>query len=210
MKEPIFYPPAIDLPEEHRTEEFLLRPLLTDHVELDYAALMQSKEMLRRWSGGSWPADNFDLVGNLADLAEHQREHESRVAFTYTVLTPDEDECLGCVYIEPLVKYLEMADDPTLEHDATSITLEAVIRFWVTQPKLKDNLDRRLFLSLDSWVRDEWRFRRIFFRVNNQDERQVALMDEASLQLQYALDVPGRNGRYLLYESYLPVDIQRP
>ncbi|HUS94722.1 MAG TPA: hypothetical protein VMZ24_06060 [Patescibacteria group bacterium] len=204
MKTPAFYSPSIAPPESYKNEEFILRPLLTSHVELDYAALMVSKEMLRQWGGSEWPAAHFDLKGNLADLAEHQREHETGVAFTYTMLNLAEDECLGCVYIEPLLRYLELGRVTSPAYATTVADFEAVVRFWVKEPRLDDNLDQRLFQALISWIKKEWLFYRVFCRVNSRDRRQVTLVEEAELQLQYTLEIPGRIGQYLLYGFIRP------
>ncbi len=37
------------IPERLATQEFILRPLVAADVELDYAAVMESKEQLRPW-----------------------------------------------------------------------------------------------------------------------------------------------------------------
>ncbi len=173
-------------------------------MELDYAALMASKEMLRRWAGSGWPADNFDLEANLADLDEHQKEHEAGVAYTFTMLNLAESECLGCVYIEPLLRYLEMSGEKIPAYQTTVADFEAVVRFWVRQTRLIENLDQRLFQALIAWIGGEWAFTQVFFRVNSRDHRQVELVEEAELQLHYTLDVPGRNGNYLLYGVIRP------
>jgi len=199
MKRPAFYPSKVVPPTAYQNEEFVLCPLKTSHVELDYAALMASKEMLRRWAGSGWPADKFDLEANLADLAEHQKEHEAGVAYTFTLLNPAGDECLGCVYIEPLLRYLELGGEIIPAYETTAADYEAVLRFWVKQPRLSDSLDQRLFQALIAWIGEEWTFNQVFFRINSRDHRQVALVEEAGLQLLYTLDVPDRNGKYLLY-----------
>ena len=204
MKRPAFYPPTVAPPTAYRNEEFVLCPLRTSHVELDYAALMASKEMLRRWAGSGWPADNFDLEANLIDLAEHQKEHEAGVAYTFTMLNPAGDECLGCIYIEPLLRYLELGGEIIPVYETTVADYEAVVRFWVKQPRLYDNLDWRLFQALIDWIGEEWTFNQVFFRVNSRDHRQVALVEEAELRLHYTLDVPDRNGKYLLYGVIRP------
>ena len=95
-----FYPDNISIPQEYRTDRLYLRPLLETDVELDYDAVMSSKEQIRRWSQTTWPADDFPLAENQADLKRHEQEHLDRVAFTFTVLDPDEIRCLGCVYFK--------------------------------------------------------------------------------------------------------------
>ena len=74
------------IPDGLKTDKFLIRPLLTTDVELDYAAVMESKELLRKWEQSSWPADDFTIADNLKDLERHSREHVNRESFTFTVM----------------------------------------------------------------------------------------------------------------------------
>jgi hypothetical protein len=97
-----FYPDDAAVPAGLRTDESHLRPLRASDAEIDYAAVMDSREMLRILSQSDWPSDTFTLEMNRKDLEEHEREHEERMAFTYTVLDPTESTCLGCVYVEQL------------------------------------------------------------------------------------------------------------
>ena len=124
-----FYPPPLPVPDRLASGRFVLVPLTPSHVELDYAAVMASRVMLRSWAGGSWPADDFTVQGNLEDLQRHDREHRERIAFTYTVLSADESLCLGCVYIKPLAMF-EAGDSA----DLTPADRAATTRFWVRQP----------------------------------------------------------------------------
>ena len=41
-------------PEELRTDEFLLRPLRASDAQLDYEAVMESREFLRGWDHERW------------------------------------------------------------------------------------------------------------------------------------------------------------
>ena len=43
----------------------------------------------------------MSLEENHADLERHARDFAERAGFTYTVLAPDGDDVLGCVYIYP-------------------------------------------------------------------------------------------------------------
>ncbi|MFZ0547967.1 MAG: DinB family protein [Candidatus Promineifilaceae bacterium] len=193
---PKFYPTEAVVPAELRTAEFVLRPLRTTHVELDYDAVMTSREMLHRWGGGPWPADDFPLEGNLADLAEHQKEHEQRVAFTYTVLNPEGTECLGCVYIMPFLSMQRwMAGSSVAETD----DFTAVCRFWARQSRLADGLDGRLFDALQVWFDEAWAFRQVYFRANENDTRQRELFTDAGLSEVYTLKIGEKNGQFLLY-----------
>jgi hypothetical protein len=174
-----------------------LKPLTTAHVELDYAALMVSKDMLRRWSGTQWPEDDFTLADNRKDLERHQREHQERVAFTFTVMNPAETECLGCVYINPLENVIRRAN-ATAELPAVK-DYEATIAFWAKQPRLADELDQRLFDALRAWLQRDWAFSHVYFMTNNRDLRQVDLFTRGGLQLYCTLERSGRDGKQAIY-----------
>ena len=192
-----FYPPNQPVPALLRTDEFVLRPLTTAHVNLDYAALMVSTEMLRLWSGTSWPTDDFTLEENWEDLAMHDREHQERVAFTYTVLTPDETECLGCVYITPLTN--SVALNPKVLTDIAPDT--AVVGFWVKQPRLADHLDERLLAVLRDWLAREWLFSAVYFSARDVNKQQVQLLEAAGMKKQYTISVSRRANQFFLYKS---------
>ena len=194
----LFYPEDAQVPDRLQTEEYLLRPLRTTDVELDYDALMTSKEMLRRWSQSDWPTDDFTLEDNLRDLKRHEQEHLERKAFTFTMLDLTETECLGCVYINPL-EFMLKVFKATAADLATVGGYEAIVGFWVRQARLADDLDRRLLRALIPWLRHDWAFSRVSFLCNDQDARQVNLLTEAGLHLRYALDVPERAAKHLVY-----------
>jgi hypothetical protein len=77
---------------------------------------------------------------NLADLERHAQDFAERVGFTYTVLAPDGDDVLGCVYIYP------SRDE---RHDAD-------VRSWVRADVAE--LDFELHAIVSSWLADAWPF----------------------------------------------------
>lgn len=166
-----FYPEDATVPEGLITKDFHLRPLRVSDAEIDYAAVMDSKSMLRLMSQSGWPEDDFTLEKNRKDLREHEKEHDEGTAFTYTVLDPTESTCLGCVYIEHL-KEGPMKGDYV-----------AMLQFWIRQTYLGRNLDRLLLSQLIDWFRNEWAFSQVIFVVADADERQVQLATEFNLQL---------------------------
>lgn len=190
-----FYPEPHPVPAQLRTDEFVCLPLTTDHVHLDYAALMVSNEMLQLWGGTGWPSVDFTVEENWEDLDMHEREHKERVAFTYTVLNPDETECLGCIYITPLSDYVDMNPDILTNVDPK----EAVVGFWVKQPRLADHLDERLLAALRDWFKQEWAFTAVYFSTRTQNTQQVQLLEATAMPKQYTLAVPPRAHKYFLY-----------
>lgn len=196
----IFYPPNAPIPAGLTTDEFILEPLTTEHVHLDHAALMESVAMLRAWSGGDWPTHAFTVAQNYQDLAMHQTEHEERVAFTFTVLTPDRSRCIGCVYMDDLTNVLTFASaDPAQIAGVPDGSV--AVRFWATQPRLADDLDAQLFACIRSWLHEKWTFAHIFFRTNDRDQRQVDLFEGANLMRSHTLQVPTLRGQVVLYRD---------
>ncbi len=169
-----FYPTGVAAPQEKRTDCLYLRPLRATDVELDYEAVMSSAEMLRRWSQSDWPADDFTLAQNLADLQRHEREHIERKAFTFTVLNPQGTQCLGCVYIVPV-----RPEETPLCKDAA---YAADVGFWVRESELASALDRHLLATLRDWFQAEWAFDRVLFTVSQQETRQATLLEAVGLE----------------------------
>ena len=183
------------MPERLETAVFTLTPLTPAHAARDYAALMVSKPMLRLWSGSPWPTDDFTLAENMADLKWHFSEHQQRIAFTYTVLTPDESECLGCIYIKAMQTVLPA--DATQLNNFTN--LSASTRFWIKEPRLADGLDKLLLQTLQNWFDTAWQFDNHTFHTRAAHEQQVQLLENSTLSRQFTLDMPNRGGLFYFY-----------
>lgn len=193
-----FYPADAPVPEILKTAEFTLRPLTPDHVELDHAALMKSKTMLRLWSGhpdGGWPQDDFSVADNMKDMEWHYGDHLARTAFTFTVLTPAEDEVLGCIYIVPFAPLMD--ENPHLAELVQDHA--ALIRFWAVEPRLADGLDERLLSRLLTWLNEEWAFEQSFFHTFNQNTQQASTLERCGLHQVAPIDLGKRGGSHLLY-----------
>ena len=93
------------VPRDMHTDQFRLEPLGPQHNEADYAAWMSSIKHLQTTPGFAdhgWPPDEgLPIEENLADLHRHADEFEGRIAFAFTVLRPEDDEVIGCVYFDP-------------------------------------------------------------------------------------------------------------
>lgn len=191
-----FFPPGRDVPPGLETALFILEPLRPAHVALDYEAVMASRDQLRLWGGHDWPGDDFTLAANGADLAEHWREHQERAAFTYTVLDPARERCLGCVYIRPLAELRA--------HNAYLLSGvggdEALLRFWVRTDELEGELEALLLLSLHEWMARDWPFARTLFETREANARQRERFRAAGLRPVLTLMLPQRGGAHLFFE----------
>ena len=193
---PRFYPPDAAVPERLLRDGFLLEPLHPRHTALDHAALMDSLDLLRRWSQTPWPTADFTLDENRSDLQHHWDEQIARVAFTYTVMDPAGDRCRGCVYIrslESLVNWVARGEEVTLT-GATSVPADsAVFTFWAREPEIAFDADRDLLGLMLDWLRGpEWAFQHVYASTNAAMPRQIALCEAAGLRLHTRLVRAGR------------------
>jgi hypothetical protein len=98
-------PNDFEVPRELRSARFRLEPLGPQHNAADLDAWMSSIPHIQGTPGfedRGWPPDEgFSAEANLADLVKHADEFEQRVAFAYTVLRPDADDVIGCLYLDP-------------------------------------------------------------------------------------------------------------
>ncbi|MEM7343365.1 MAG: N-acetyltransferase [Chloroflexota bacterium] len=187
------------IPAKLVTDEFLIRPLLVTDVELDYAAVMESKEFLRKWEQTGWPEDDFTVADNLKDLQKAEHKHVNREAFTFTVMDPTETECLGCVYIFPrMARWLSQAEATPLG-EVKWENYEAVILFWVRQARLAEAMDRKLLDVLRSWFEQAWPFDGYLFLTTEEFEQQVALFEDANLQRIFEVKLPDHTGKDFAY-----------
>jgi hypothetical protein len=160
---------------------FKLEPLNASHVELDFDALMSSRPRLNLWSGNLWPRDDFTLAENLDDLEGHDAEQRAREAFTFTVLAPDGQQCLGCVYINPLEAFLDQfhvpaADRPRFVDD------DALVTCWARASVVPLGLDTRLVEGVRDWLARAWSFQRVTFATPERFIEQQRAFEEAGLR----------------------------
>ena len=98
-------PISFKAPEIMETEKFRLRMLTVNDVVKDFDAVMSSIDHLHDFfgEGTGWPTKDLTIEQDLIDLGWHQKEFQRRTSFAYTVMNLDESQCLGCVYIFPVL-----------------------------------------------------------------------------------------------------------
>ena len=92
------------LPDRYDVGALRFVPLTPKIVAEDYAAVMRDPPMLRAWSASDWPADDFTIELNRADLEWHEREQLERIALTYSIIVDGVVD--GCVYVRPFAEAL--------------------------------------------------------------------------------------------------------
>lgn len=182
------------------TDEFVLRPILATDAELDYVAVMESRDYLRTWEQTTWPEDDFTVDGNRADLEGLEQRHTERKAYTYTVMNPAGTECLGCVYLMPTDTRSFAGARITPIGDHRWDDYAAAVYFWVRKSRLAAQLDRVLLDALRTWLVRDWNLGGHLFVTNEQFTQQVELIGQTDLALRFEIAEPDKPGRYLAYE----------
>ena len=137
-----FLPDDFEPHSGFETSEFRVRPIVVADAEKDYEAVMESVEIIHAsLLGDSWPTHSFTLDDNRRDLAEKERRFDRRTSFTYTVVSPDEGEVLGSVYIN---KGMRGPD--------------AAVFMWVRKSAHESGLDPVLEAAVRDWMEREWPF----------------------------------------------------
>lgn len=140
-----FIPTDFSPPARFDHDAFRLRPLGPEHNESDYAAWTSSVEHILAtpgYEGSRWPHP-MTPDENRADLTRHAAEFVAREAFTYTVLAPDSETVIGCLYIYP-------GKRPGVDAD---------VRSWVRAADA--DLDPALYRAVTDWLAASWPFERI-------------------------------------------------
>lgn len=146
MSPTAFVPAGFEPPRSLVAERFRLEPLGPQHNDSDLAAWTSSIEHVRATPGypdGDWPPlAGMTAEQNRADLTRHASDFEERTGFTFTVLMPDRDEVIGCVYLYP---------SQHAEHDVD-------VQSWVRADHVE--LDGPLADAVAGWLEDAWPWER--------------------------------------------------
>jgi hypothetical protein len=134
------HPERADLPTGHH-----LRPIRGSDTEIDYPAVMGSRERLWTIYGDAWgwPPATMTVEQDREDLERHAREIEAHESFNYALLDAAEERLLGCVYIDP-------SDEP----DA-----DALVSWWVVDDAVGTDVERALDAFVPGWLAADWPFR---------------------------------------------------
>ena len=144
-----FIPADFKIPEMFQNEHFRIRMLSVNDVVKDYDAVMSSIDHLQGVFGpnSKWPSKDLSFEQDLIDLGWHQKEFQIRSSFAYTVVSLDESEVVGCLYIFPTKKG----------------DYNASITMWVRASEVGNGLDSTLFDSVKKWISEEWSFKKVAY-----------------------------------------------
>jgi hypothetical protein len=149
-------PNSLEMPIRLETADFVIHRQRISDNELDFDAVMSSKQILRKWSDSEWPEDDFSLEQNAQDIAEHIADHEQNSDYGFSIFTPGEDRLLGSLYLNALAPLLENypTDPMTL---ARLLEFDIRVEYWL-RAGVSPDLELRFVQSVIKWLEDAWWF----------------------------------------------------
>lgn len=180
---------GIDPSEGFAGDGFVVRPLVPSDAELDHAAVMASREFLFHWEQDPpYPPEDFSVAGNLVDLEKMDEAHQNGSRYTYSVLTADESQVLGCVYLLPNDDRLYRTAEVT-SHDGTDLsTVDVTVSFWVRPATWADGFERTLLSATLDWLRGDWSFAGWVIITNEHLDHQIATIESLGLSRRFDYD----------------------
>ena len=133
------HPVRVALPGGHH-----LRPITGADTELDYPAVMGSRERLFGIYGQAWgwPPATMTYEQDLEDLVRHEEEIAAHKSFNYALFDDAGTALLGCVYIDPPEK----------------AGADAEISWWVVDDQVGTELEHALDALVPRWIAESWPF----------------------------------------------------
>lgn len=187
------------VPEELVHPLFVATPLVVDLAELDHAAYCASPAVIVAHSAGRWPTTDFSVAEDRALIADHQADHASRRAFAFSLLTPERDAALGCLYVNPLREYLSRAD--AQGHAVETLREPAgMVSFWVHQEQQKTGLPEAVVAAVSAWLTEDWPLATCWFRALPAERSSVAALDASPL-IRVEPELPAETHPYLWYAA---------
>jgi hypothetical protein len=126
--------------------DYHMRPITAADTEVDYPAVMGSRERL--WSifgeAYGWPKATMTYEEDLKDLGRHEVEIAAHKSFNYALFDDSDTALLGCVYIDPPER----------------VGADAEIAWWVVDDRVGTGLGRALDAFVPQWIREAWPFER--------------------------------------------------
>ena len=149
-------PPRVPVPPDHH-----LRPIRESDVDIDYPAVMGSRERLWTIFGEAWgwPSESLTFEKDAVDLARHEREMIENLSFNYALLNERETMLFGCVYIDPPERMGADADISwwvvdELVGSPLASSLDEIVPQWITRFwPFREPRFIGLSISWDEWIR---------------------------------------------------------
>lgn len=172
----VLNPRAVPVPTALQRPGFHFVRQSLEHNEIDYEAVMTSKELLREWSHSEWPEDGFTLTENSEDLVGHIEDHGADLGYGFSILTPVGDRLLGSLYLEPVAPFIDDYAAGSALREALA-TRDVRVDYWLRDSS-SDDLEREVATAAIDWLREAWWFTRPVFATRGAMEHRRRLYAE--------------------------------
>lgn len=126
------------------TPGYHLRPVRAADVDLDYPAVMGSRDRLWTIYGAAWgwPPAGMTHQQDLEDLAHHEAETRAHESFLYGLFDARETALCGCVYVDP--------------PNGGPAGCDAVVSWWVVDALVGSDVAAALDAFVPRWIEADW------------------------------------------------------
>lgn len=154
-------PNSLEVPIRLETANFVVHRQRASDNELDFDAVMSSKEILREWSDSEWPEEDFNLEQNGQDIAEHIADHKQNSDYGFSIFAPNEELLLGSLYLNAVGPLIENypTDPMTL---ARLLKFDVRVEYWL-RSGVGPEIEMRFVAAVIKWLEEKWWFERPVF-----------------------------------------------
>lgn len=147
-------PENFSAPKKLTFENLVAKPLSREDLKPDLEAVNDSRELIRKTRGISWPEGEISEDEDLLDLAWHEREFKHNDSFAYVVYDAN-GQYVGCFYLYPMGVRTELSEE-LKDYDVDA-------SWWVTNKAHEEGEYEKLFKALKTWLDSEFPFVKPYF-----------------------------------------------
>lgn len=125
-------------------------PLTRQLLDFDLAAYCSSPQAIRAHSAGRWPIEDLTREENCRLIERHEQEHAAGEAYAYAILSADMTREVGCVYLRPLVPFLERTRT-RLTTGTLNTARTAIASFWLIDDEAARPSTEQVLGHLRAW-----------------------------------------------------------
>ncbi|WP_186645894.1 hypothetical protein [Fluviispira vulneris] len=142
--------------EEYIIDKFIFSKLSEKYAKIDYETVMSSLIEIQEVFGGNenWASSSLTYADNLLSILRHQNDFNEKKAFTFSILSKDTREYLGCIYIKPIKVKSDL--------DLRKLYFDAQVLFW-TVTKNNIAIDAEVYKKILKFIKNEWSFKRVAY-----------------------------------------------
>jgi len=136
---------------------------------------------------------------NLEQISKHERDHNSKIEFAFTILDKNETVCFGCLFVKPISPFLKFAffnerlcNDLALKED------DPGINFWITQSGWKQF--GIILEKLIEWFKNDWSHENLFYLGMMPSQEEISAIEKISLKQKFLLQLD--NEQYYLWQLF--------